>query len=291
MGQSPSNQPDAHVSVCPPPCRFNCPSDTMSSQWCVFVSSLSLALLIGGLTDACTCGPQHPQTKFCSSDIVIRGRIVGMEYVNMDNQTDAPQWIRYEVKQTKPSCAQLQQWGKVAPALRVTAASPSSQGVSWQAALCMCLPEMFKGFERVADVHYIYTPHDGGVCGFEFNLSGPAKQAELVMAGLLTEDGRVMVSVCSFIQPWDKLSTGQKRGIMYTYKDNCDCRINPCHSVPCTLTSERECLWTDGLFSRGWDQVQAQQYACVHQGDAACGWAPQKPLRPDAGLRRAPQAQ
>ncbi|XP_015224316.1 metalloproteinase inhibitor 4-like [Lepisosteus oculatus] len=223
----------------------------MSSQWCVFVSSLSLALLIGGLTDACTCGPQHPQTKFCSSDVVIRGRIVGMEYVNMDNQTDAPQWIRYEVKQTK----------------------------------------MFKGFERVADVHYIYTPHDGGVCGFEFNLSGPAKQTELVMAGLLTEDGRVMVSVCSFIQPWDKLSTGQKRGIMYTYKDNCDCRINPCHSVPCTLTSERECLWTDGLFSRGWDQVQAQQYACVHQGEAACGWAPQKPLRPDAGLRRAPQAQ
>ncbi|MBN3306680.1 TIMP4 inhibitor, partial [Amia calva] len=145
--------------------------------------------------------------------------------------------------------------------------------------------QMFKGFERVADVQYIYTPHDGGVCGFELDPSGAAKQTELVVAGMLTEDGRLTVSVCSFIQPWDKLSPGQRRGIMYTYKNHCDCRINPCHSVPCALNSEAECLWTDGLFSRGWDHVQARQYACVHQEGAACGWAPQKPLRADANLR------
>ncbi|KAK1150573.1 metalloproteinase inhibitor 4-like [Acipenser oxyrinchus oxyrinchus] len=218
----------------------------MSPQWCVFFSSVLVALSFGGLTEACSCGPQHPQTAFCNSDVVIRGKIVGSEEANLENRTDGTgMWLRYEIKQTK----------------------------------------MFKGFESVSDVQYLYTPHDGGLCGFE--PSDATKQTEFLFSGMVTAGGRLTVTVCSFIQPWKKLSPAQRKGIMHTYKHNCDCRITPCNSIPCELSTEAECLWTDGLFSRGWDHVLARQYACVHQGDGTCSWAVQKPAQQASGLHGA----
>ncbi|XP_039631573.1 metalloproteinase inhibitor 4-like [Polypterus senegalus] len=213
----------------------------MNSVDQVGMLALLVTLLFGGQSNACSCGPQHPQTAFCHSDIVIKGKIIQREQVTTGNANEGSEWIRYEIKQTK----------------------------------------MFKGFEKATDVQYLYTPHDGGLCGFEPTDDVLDNQKELVIAGMMGEDGRVSVSVCSFIQPWANLTSSQKRGIMFTYKNHCNCKISPCQFVPCALSSEQECLWTDGLFTRSWDHVQAQQYACVKQDNGVCGWAPQKPT----GLR------
>ncbi|MBN3287510.1 TIMP1 inhibitor, partial [Polyodon spathula] len=218
----------------------------MSSQACALFSSLLVALWFGELTNACTCGPQHPQTAFCNSDVVIRGKIVSSEEVDLENRTDGTgMWMRYEIKQTK----------------------------------------MFKGFERLSEVQYVYTPRDEGLCGFEPRAA--AKETEFLFSGMLTVGDRLTVTLCSFIQPWNNLSPAQRKGLMHTYKRNCDCRITPCNSIPCQLSTEAECLWTDGLFSHGWDHLQARQYACVHQGDGSCTWAAQKPAQQASGLHGA----
>eukprot|EP00062_Callorhinchus_milii_P025811 gi/632987206/ref/XP_007910664.1/ PREDICTED: metalloproteinase inhibitor 3-like [Callorhinchus milii] len=58
---------------------------------------LVVVLSIGRLSHACSCAPAHPQTTFCSSDVVIRGKILERR----QQEGDSGHLISYKVKQIK----------------------------------------------------------------------------------------------------------------------------------------------------------------------------------------------
>ncbi|XP_055269540.1 metalloproteinase inhibitor 4 isoform X2 [Moschus berezovskii] len=94
-------------------------------SWALLLRLLAL-LQPPGLGEACSCAPAHPQQHVCHSALAIRAKISSEKVVPASADPADPQkMIRYEIKQIK----------------------------------------MFKGFEKVNDIQYIYTPFDSSLCG------------------------------------------------------------------------------------------------------------------------------
>lgn len=53
-----------------------------------------------------------------------------------------------------------------------------------------------------------------------FNIFAPC------LTGRVWEDGRVMIGLCDFIEPWDNLSMSQKKSLNHRYEMGCDCRVS-----------------------------------------------------------------
>ncbi|XP_077185543.1 metalloproteinase inhibitor 1-like [Paroedura picta] len=129
--------------------------------------------------------------------------------------------------------------------------------------------KVYKGPEEMQDVRFLNTPAMESVCGYEHK--APLKGEDYVVAGMLEGDD-VMITSCSFIQPWAQLSPAQRRGLSLKYSKGCNCTIMACTSMPCTLTSDSQCLWTDGIMTRIWDGSQAKRLACLPRSDSLCAW-------------------
>nr|KAF6335892.1 TIMP metallopeptidase inhibitor 4 [Pipistrellus kuhlii] len=96
-----------------------------TSSWALLLRLLAL-LRPPGLVEACSCAPSHPQQHVCHSALVIRAKISSEKVIPASaDPADTQKMIRYEIKQIK----------------------------------------MFKGFEKVKDIQYIYTPFDSSLCG------------------------------------------------------------------------------------------------------------------------------
>ncbi|XP_020653321.3 metalloproteinase inhibitor 1 [Pogona vitticeps] len=204
-----------------------------SAKLCGFLTaSFLLVTLLGDPTEACSCAPRHPQSAYCYSDVVIRGKFVALSKERVNISAGEPVWwMRHEIKTTK----------------------------------------VYKGPEHMQDVRFLHTPAMESLCGYEHKSS--LKGEEYVIAGMLDGD-RVMITACSFIQPWAQLTPAQKRGLSSDYNKGCNCTIVPCTSLPCSVNSDNQCLWTDGIMSRIWDDFQAKRLACLPRSDNAglCTW-------------------
>lgn len=92
------------------------------------LAAVALLLLAQGTpSEACSCAPQHPQSAFCHSQVVVRGRIVGIEKMRRENSTDEePSFLRLQIKVSK----------------------------------------VFKGFDLKPELEYLYTPIHESLCGY-----------------------------------------------------------------------------------------------------------------------------
>ncbi|XP_029453189.1 metalloproteinase inhibitor 3 [Rhinatrema bivittatum] len=175
------------------------------------------------LADACTCWPSHPQEAFCSSDIVIRAKVVGKKLMK-----DGPfGTMRYTVKQMK----------------------------------------MYRGFNTMPQVQYIYTEASESLCGVKLEVN----KYHYLITGRVFE-GKVYTGLCNFIQKWDHLTLPQRKGLNYRYEQGCSCKIKPCYYRPCFVTAKNECLWMDMLSSFGYPGYQSKNYACIKQKEGYCSW-------------------
>uniref|UniRef100_A0ACB8EN27 Uncharacterized protein n=2 Tax=Sphaerodactylus townsendi TaxID=933632 RepID=A0ACB8EN27_9SAUR len=131
--------------------------------------------------------------------------------------------------------------------------------------------KIYKAPKGMQDVRFLHTPAMESLCGYEHK--APMNGEDYVVAGMLEGDD-VMITSCSFIQPWAQLSPAQRRGLSLTYRKGCNCTIMPCTSVPFEISSNSQCLWTDGLESRVWDGPQAKRMACLPRLNTtdACSW-------------------
>ncbi|MBN3325361.1 TIMP4 inhibitor, partial [Atractosteus spatula] len=131
------------------------------------------------------------------------------------------------------------------------------------------LIKMFKGFEKVKDIQYVYTPVFSSLCGVKLDASN---KVQYLLSGRMGSDGKVSIGLCDFIEPWDNLSMSQKKNLNQRYEMGCDCRISSCYSLPCSTNAENECLWTDWLTDKSLNGEQAKEYACIKRSDGSCSW-------------------
>ncbi|XP_010163026.1 metalloproteinase inhibitor 4 [Antrostomus carolinensis] len=161
---------------------------------------------------------------------VIRAKIISEKVVPAsDDPLDTHKMIRYEIKQIK----------------------------------------MFKGFEKLKDVQYVYTPFDSSLCGVKLEANN---KKQYLLTGQILSDGKVLIHLCNYIEPWDDLSLSQKKSLNQRYQMGCGCKITTCYMVPCSITAPNECLWTDWLIERKLYGHQAKHYACIKRSDGTCSW-------------------
>ncbi|XP_067880297.1 metalloproteinase inhibitor 2-like [Heterodontus francisci] len=210
-----------------------------------FLATGLLLLTVQQQSDACSCGPSHPQQAYCQSDVVIKGKIVGSKLVARDNSSDpnAFHWIQYEVQQQK----------------------------------------MYKGFEKVEEVQYVYTPRADLVCGLV--LEADQMNEDYVLSGNVESDGKMYINICSFNKPWSQLTPAQRTNLDERYRAGCQCMIIPCLSLPCSLSADNQCLWTDGILNGKWEGAQSQRYACSMKPSGMCQWDTGKIPRSRSFLR------
>ncbi|XP_078391460.1 metalloproteinase inhibitor 4-like [Cetorhinus maximus] len=202
---------------------------------CYTLRFMALGLLLLAMhkqTEACSCGPSHPQQSYCQADVVIKGKIVGSKMIRgSSSDSHGFQWIEYEVQQQK----------------------------------------MYKGFEKVDRVYYVYTPVADFVCGM---VLGPDEMNEdYILSGTVESDGKVYINICSFNKPWSQLTHAQQISLDGRYEDGCQCMIVPCISLPCSLDAGNQCLWTDGIFTGNWAGAQSQRSSCTMKPNGLCQWA------------------
>lgn len=204
----------------------------MSCNILGFLATGLLFLVVQDWTDACSCGPSHPQQLYCQSDVVIKGKIVGskMETRGNNSNSSAFQWIQYEVEQQK----------------------------------------MYKGFEKIENIQHVYTPASDFVCGFV--LEEDQMNEEYVLSGNVESDGKVYINLCGLNKPWSQLTSAQKMGLGGSYEAGCQCRIIPCLTLPCSITAENQCLWTDGIIDGKWVGAQSQLLTCSMKSSGLCRW-------------------
>ncbi|XP_019949708.1 metalloproteinase inhibitor 2b [Paralichthys olivaceus] len=126
--------------------------------------------------------------------------------------------------------------------------------------------KMFKGPSEAIDA--IYTASSSAVCGVNLKTNGE----EYLITGRLESDGKMHVTLCQFIEPWDALTHTQRKSLTERYDMGCDCKITRCTSVPCTVSGPAECLWTDWLIEKEVYGEQAKHYACIKRSDDSCAW-------------------
>uniref|UniRef100_A0A8C4YJ78 Uncharacterized protein n=1 Tax=Gopherus evgoodei TaxID=1825980 RepID=A0A8C4YJ78_9SAUR len=125
------------------------------------------------------------------------------------------------------------------------------------AALTCVSPQTYKGLESRGDVLFIDSWDQEHFCGYHASHSlCPLPPAE-------RQDKRLIISFCSFVRPWGHLPPSQRRGVSQAYGGGCACDVVPCHSPPCELSGDAQCLWTDGLQDWRWQGPQDQTQACL----------------------------
>uniref|UniRef100_A0A8C5U1Q8 Metalloproteinase inhibitor 4 n=1 Tax=Malurus cyaneus samueli TaxID=2593467 RepID=A0A8C5U1Q8_9PASS len=87
---------------------------------------------------------------------------------------------------------------------------------------------MFKGFEKLKDVQYVYTPFDSSLCGVKLEANN---KKQYLLTGQILSDGKVLIHLCNYIEPWDDLSLSQKKSLNQRYQMGCGCKVSDGQSL------------------------------------------------------------
>ncbi|XP_023387403.1 metalloproteinase inhibitor 2 [Pteropus vampyrus] len=127
--------------------------------------------------------------------------------------------------------------------------------------------KMFKGPDK--DIEFIYTAPSSAICGVSLDVGG---KKEYLIAGKAEGNGKMYITLCDFIVPWDTLSTTQKKSLNHRYQMGCECKITRCPMIPCYISSPDECLWMDWVTEKNINGHQAKFFACIKRSDGSCAW-------------------
>ncbi|KAA8581370.1 hypothetical protein FQN60_002951, partial [Etheostoma spectabile] len=83
--------------------------------------------------------------------------------------------------------------------------------------------KMFKGPNQ--DIEAVFTAPVSAVCGVTLDVNG---KKEYLISGKAEADGRMHVTLCDYIMPWDSLSNTQKKGLSQRYEMGCECKVKDC---------------------------------------------------------------
>uniref|UniRef100_A0A9L0IMW0 Metalloproteinase inhibitor 1 n=1 Tax=Equus asinus TaxID=9793 RepID=A0A9L0IMW0_EQUAS len=108
------------------------------------------------------------------------------------------------------------------------------------------MTKMFKGFSALGDAPdtwFVYTPAMESLCGY-FHRSENRSEEFLIAGQLLNE--KLYITTCSFVAPWNSLSSAQRQGFTKTYAAGCgECSVSA-WALPATWKAVL------GLFPKPW---------------------------------------
>ncbi|XP_056444079.1 metalloproteinase inhibitor 3 isoform X1 [Gadus chalcogrammus] len=81
--------------------------------------------------------------------------------------------------------------------------------------------KMYKGFEKIHHVQYIYTVASESLCGVKFDIN----KYQYLITGRVFE-GKFYTGLCNFIEKWERLTLAQKKGFNHRYQLGCGCRVS-----------------------------------------------------------------
>uniref|UniRef100_A0A672L9T7 TIMP metallopeptidase inhibitor 4 n=1 Tax=Sinocyclocheilus grahami TaxID=75366 RepID=A0A672L9T7_SINGR len=125
---------------------------------------------------------------------------------------------------------------------------------------------VFKGFDRINEIQHVYTHEMSSMCGTRLG------HGQYLLSGKSIRDG-FFVSMCDYLELWDKLSLMQKQNLKYRYLMGCTCMISTCIEKLCQPSTKNECILTD--WSSLWpfeDGKSVHESACIRHSDGSCGW-------------------
>ncbi|GAB5584568.1 metalloproteinase inhibitor 1 [Prionailurus iriomotensis] len=138
------------------------------------------------------------------------------------------------------------------------------------------MTKMFKGFSALgdaSDIRFVYTPTAESVCGY-FHRS-QNRSEEFLIAGKL-RNGHLHINTCSYVVPWNSLSSSQRRGFTKTYAAGCEeCTgYFPVHPSPanCRMT-----LTACGQTSSSQALTRVSRAATLPACQESQGYAPGSP--------------
>ncbi|XP_073694454.1 metalloproteinase inhibitor 3-like [Garra rufa] len=81
--------------------------------------------------------------------------------------------------------------------------------------------KMYKGFDKIQHVQYVYTHDSESMCGVKFDIN----KYQYLITGRVHE-GKLYTGLCNFNERWERLSLAQKKGINHRYQLGCNCRVS-----------------------------------------------------------------
>ncbi|KAK3512569.1 hypothetical protein QTP70_017234 [Hemibagrus guttatus] len=192
----------------------------------VKVQLFLLIILALGITapmsEGCSCVHLHFQDHFCYSPIVFRAKVIGQKIASLNYHLHGEKMIEYKIK----------------------------------------LIKMFKGFDQVDTIQYIYTSVQESLCGVTLDAKN---KVQYLLSGHLSHEGKVLVELCDITERWDNLLLAQKKNLKYRYQKGCECKISTCSKPRCRAMSANECAWYP--YSR-----QTLQGVCMKRTNGTCNW-------------------
>ncbi|XP_065279114.1 metalloproteinase inhibitor 1 [Emys orbicularis] len=157
----------------------------------------------------------------------------------------------------------------------VTPLSPSSKEFQSWIRYEINVTKTYKGIRSLGDVLFIDSWEEESLCGYRHPAPLDGKEEYLIMAKW--QGKPLIISLCSFVRPWGSVPPSQRRGVSQAYREGCTCEVVPCHSMPCELSGDAQCPWTDGLEDWNWQGPQAERQACLPHAsqtleDRFCAW-------------------
>ncbi|RXN10130.1 metallo ase inhibitor 2-like protein [Labeo rohita] len=217
-----------------------------SVRSCIGTLVVLVLFRVGEIAEACSCSPVHPQQAFCNADVVILCPCI------LYPKTHIFHVIRAKVVGKKEVDSGNDIYGN--PIKRIQYEIKQIK--------------MFKGPDRHIDV--IFTAPSSAVCGVT-NLDTTGKK-EYLISGKAEANGKMHVTLCDLIMPWESMSATQKKSLSQRYQMGCDCKITRCATFPCEINAPEECLWTDWVTEKIIHGRQSDHYACIKRGDGSCAW-------------------
>ncbi|XP_050978999.1 metalloproteinase inhibitor 4 [Labeo rohita] len=126
--------------------------------------------------------------------------------------------------------------------------------------------KVFKGFDKIKEIQHVYTNEMSSMCGIRLG------SGQYLLSGSITPEG-FFVSMCDYLELWDRLSLMQKNNLKYRYLMGCDCMISICTEKSCQLSTKNECMLTN--WSSLWPfegEEPVHESACIRHSDGSCGW-------------------
>ncbi|XP_059393648.1 metalloproteinase inhibitor 4-like [Carassius carassius] len=126
--------------------------------------------------------------------------------------------------------------------------------------------EVFKGFDKINEIQHVYTNEMSSICGVRLAFG------QYLLSGSILAEG-FFISMCDYLELWDKLSLMQKENLKYRYLKGCNCTIFTCIEKPCQPSTKNQCVLTD--WTSLWpyeDGISVHQSACIRHSNGSCGW-------------------